>query len=429
MTTAKNNFLQALFQLLKLETYVLLKWLREDLSDLSDNSDLDLLVKPDVVQKIVALIAKTASIQKVEEEQRLGVNHYYLYFKNGDFLQIDLLFQFIRKDLVYLSSEEVFENSIAINGIKTYNNATLLEHVLLFNFLNNSGLPLKYISYFKQLSAKEQVAIVAHFNYKYGTCFTDISATAQFNRTEKTAIHKHLNSLVENSLLKKAWHKIAYAKSIYRQLRENKGQIITFSGVDGAGKSTIIKDILHLLGSKYRKKVVVLRHRPSLLPIISAWKYGKQKAEQKSIERLPRQGNNQSSISSYARFSYYYLDYLFGQLYVWAKYLVRGYTVLYDRYYFDFIIDGKRSNINIPSSLPKQLYAFVAKPKLNFFLYADAATILARKRELEAPVIKNLTESYQSLFKEFNEKHVGTYLPIENIDKATTLQTILRHTL
>ncbi len=429
MTTEKNNFLQSLFHSLKLESYILLKWLRADLSNLAEESDLDILVKPSAVKKIVALISETESIQKVEEEKRLGVNHYYLYFKNGDFLQIDLLFKFIRKDLIYLSTKEVFENSIEINGIKTYNHSTLLEHVLLFNMLNNSGLPVKYLPYFKSLSQKEQAFILNKFNYKYGTTFTDLAATLQFSQVEQSAIYKYLNSLKENSLLKKANHQIDYLINIYRQIRENQGQIITFSGVDGAGKSTIIKDMLDLLGRKYRKKVIVLRHRPSLLPIISAWRYGKEKAEQKSVERLPRQGGNKSSISSYARFAYYYLDYLLGQFYVWAKYLVKGYTVLYDRYYFDFIIDGKRSNISITSRLPKWLYTFVAKPKLNFFLYADATTILARKQELDASVIKQLTERYQSLFKEFDQKHSGTYLPIENIDKATTLQTILNHTL
>jgi len=425
MTIEKNNFIQSLFQLLKLEPYSLLKWLRADLANLSDESDLDILVKPTMVNKIVNFMNSNEAIQKVEEEQRVGVNHYYLYFKNGDFLQIDLLFKFIRKDVVYLSTTEVFANTIEVKGIKTYNNSTLFEHVLLFNILNNNGISKKYISYFKGLASNKQLSILANFNYKYGTSFTDITDTSQFSKTEQAIVQKYLRSLAENSLLNKIRLKSDYLKGIYRQLRANKGQIITFSGVDGAGKSTIIKEILHLLGRKYRKKVIVLRHRPSLLPIISAWKYGPKKAEQKSMERLPRQGNNQSSISSYARFTYYYLDYILGQIYVWAKYLTRGYTVLYDRYYFDFIIDGKRSNINISTSLPKWLYRFVAKPKLNFFLYADATTILARKQELDAPVIKNLTEKYQSLFKELNQKHTGTYLPIENIDKAITLEIIL----
>ena len=45
--------------------------------------------------------------------------------------------------------------------------------------------------------------------------------------------------------------------------------------------------------------------------------------------------------------------------------------MLYDRYYFDFINDGRRSNINLPARFTQALYAFDNKPKLNLFLYAD----------------------------------------------------------
>ncbi len=429
MTIEKNYFIQNLFKSLKTEQYVLLKWMGTDLSQLSETSDLDILVTEDVNKKIGIFINDSTLFSKVEKQNFVGVTHYYLYFKNGDFLQVDLLNKFIRKDLVYLSTNEVFENSIEIKGIKTYPSYLLFEHVLLFNILNGSGLSSKYHLYFSKLPYKEQFSILDKFNFKYNTAFKDLTSTTQYNTTHTTTITNYLNSLKENSFYNKLQNKVAYLKGVSSQIREKRGHIITFSGVDGAGKSTIINDILHLLGGKYRKKVVVLRHRPSLLPIISAWKYGKQKAEQKSVERLPRQGSNKNKISSYLRFGYYYIDYLLGQIYIWAKYLVRGYTVVYDRYYFDFIIDGKRSNINMSATLPKFLYNFVAKPDLNFFLYADAATIIKRKQELSPSVITQLTQKYLSLFKDFSKKHQGKYIHIENLDKQNTLQTIINHYL
>jgi len=429
MTTEKKHFIQSLFDSLKTEHYVLLKWFGEDLSKLADNSDLDILIKKGGSKKIEAFLYESTLFSKIEKEVLAGVVHFYLYFKNGDFLQIDLLNKFVRKDLIYLSAKEVFANSIIIADIKTYPTYLLFEHTLLFNLLNNSGLSNKYVQYFESLSNKEQQSILNKFNEKYGTNYEKLAATSQFNTTNKNLVTTYLKTLAENSFLSRLKNKMAYLGGINRQIRQKRGRIITFSGVDGAGKSTIIKDTLDLLGGKYRKKVVVLRHRPSLLPIISAWKYGKKQAEQKSIERLPRQGNNNSKISSYLRFGYYYIDYLLGQFYIWAKYLVRGYTVVYDRYYFDFIIDGKRSNINMSSTLPKFLYAFVAKPDLNFFLYADATIITKRKQELSPSVITQLTQKYLSLFKDFTKIYKGKYINIENIDRQKTLQTILNHYL
>ncbi|MBK6497177.1 MAG: hypothetical protein IPG00_03010 [Saprospiraceae bacterium] len=41
--------------------------------------------------------------------------------------------------------------------------------------------------------------------------------------------------------------------------------------------------------------MIVLRHRPSILPIISAWKHGKEKAEAISASKMPRTGNNKAA--------------------------------------------------------------------------------------------------------------------------------------
>ncbi len=429
MTQAKKIFIQSLFQQIENEAYILLKWLRNDLSTLPEGSDLDLLISPSLLKKIALIIHQTSTLEKVKKEKGVGVLHYYLYFKNGDFLQLDLLFKFVRKNIIYLSEEEIFSKSISINGIKTYDMAHLFEHVLLFNYLNNNGLPPKYNSFFSNLSSKKQVELIEHINLKYNIQLKSIKDASIFNSANRVAIINYLNHQRENSFFRKVQNGVNYLRAVKCMLKSAKGEIITFSGVDGAGKSTIINDFRSLLGDKYRKKVVVLRHRPSLLPIISSWKYGKKKAEQRSVERLPRQGNNDSKISSYLRFSYYYLDYLFGQFYIWAKYVIPGYTVLYDRYYFDFIVDGRRSNINIASFLPKKLYPFLIKPKLNYFLYADTATILKRKQELPPSVIDTLTQQYQTLFDEFSQKYTGTYLSIKNEDKSITINTILKHYL
>lgn len=429
MTITKNNFIQSLFKSLSAEQYVLLKWTGEDLSQLAETSDLDILITKAVKEKIAFFLQESTVLSKVEKEEFVGVTHYYLYFKNGDFLQVDLLNKFVRKDLIYLTTSEVFENSITIKGIKTYPAYLFFEHTLLFNLLNGSGLSEKYFLHFNKLTQQEQFYILDKFNSKYHTCYKNLANTTRFSATHKIAVTTYLKSLADNSFFNKLKNTLAYVKGICSKISQKRGHIITFSGVDGAGKSTIINDIGYLLGGKYRKKIVVLRHRPSLLPIISAWKYGKKKAEQKSVERLPRQGHNNSSVSSYLRFSYYYIDYLLGQFYIWAKYLVRGYIVVYDRYYFDFIIDGKRSNINMSATLPKFLYAFVAKPDLNFFLYADAATIIKRKQELSSSVITQLTQKYLSLFKDFSKNRKGKYIHIENLNKKNTLQTILHHYL
>jgi len=105
---------------------------------------------------------------------------------------------------------------------------------------------------------------------------------------------------------------------------------------------------------------------------------------------------------------------------------MRGKVVLYDRYYFDFINDSKRSNINLPTWVTTLGYKLVMKPHINFFLYADAETILARKQELDAETITTLTKKYLDLFKKLNKQDKSkAYVPINNIDLNTTVNAIM----
>ncbi|MEO1436284.1 MAG: hypothetical protein AAFV80_12160, partial [Bacteroidota bacterium] len=287
----------------------------------------------------------------------------------------------------------------------------------------------KYVGYFQTLPEKVQQQVLQDFNNKFGTEVSTVHAFGSFDQSIHEKIVQQLNQLPVNKGLARLKNKLVYWKDTIKDLRHNKGLIITFSGVDGAGKSTILFETRDLLQEKYRQKVVVLRHRPSVLPIISALKYGKEEAEKRSVAKLPRQGNNKSTLGSLVRFGYYYVDYLFGQWHIYFKYILRGYIVLYDRYYFDFIVDHKRSNIQIAPAIPKFLYRFLFKPNVNFFLYAAPEVILKRKKELDAPAIEKLTKEYRALFEKLESRKGRNtrYVVIENIDKQETLHTIFDH--
>ena len=198
---------------------------------------------------------------------------------------------------------------------------------------------------------------------------------------------------------------------------------ISFSGVDGAGKTTILKAVKKDL-SDQGYKVVELRSRPSILPILSSFKYGKKQAEYNATVSLPRTGKNKSKISSILRFLYYLSDYVFGQIFVYYRYTRRGYVILYDRFYFDYIIDPKRANLVLSSSFTRFFLRFVNTPDLNVFLYAPPDVILARKKELDHPTIQSLTHGYISLFEELSQRSDSTYLCIKNTDFLRTMSVI-----
>ncbi|RMD73165.1 MAG: hypothetical protein D6818_05195, partial [Bacteroidetes bacterium] len=145
------------------------------------------------------------------------------------------------------------------------------------------------------------------------------------------------------------------------------------------------------------------------------------------VQRLPRQGQNRSKLLSLLRFAYYFIDYLVGQFYVLLRYKMRNYIVLYDRYYFDFIVDARRTTLELDEWLPRWLYRFLFEPDLNVFLYADPRLIRARKQELDAATIGELTLRYKRLFEDLSGRtDHAVYLPLENVEMERTLDTLVR---
>lgn len=201
---------------------------------------------------------------------------------------------------------------------------------------------------------------------------------------------------------------------------------VSFSGVDGAGKTTVLRHInTYLTASGFR--TVELRSRPSVLPILSAFRYGKSEAELSAGSRLPRQGKNTSVLGSYLRFFYYLFDYIFGQIYVYFRYTIRGYFVIYDRFYYDYIVDPKRANIVIDDSFVRFFLVLVSEPRLNFFLFAPPDVISDRKKELDFETIQILNARYMALFSDLASSSRATYVTIENLELSATLSEIESH--
>ena len=422
----KEEFTNKLFSFLNKKEYALLKFSERSLKKIPANSDLDILINSRDLKSILNHIQTSREVQKLNIHNLSFASYLEIFFKNKDFLRIDLIHQFKRKNFEMFDKDQILQSTtLTTENIKVPQTKYDFEYCLLFYFLNKSGIPNKYIDFFSALPEQEKAEIDNYISDKYKLKY-DLSSLNQHN----TAIeNKVLETVVKNNSnlgISKIKNNAKYLIDTIKNTLFQKGLIVTFSGVDGAGKSTIIEIAKNNIQQKYRKKLIVLRHRPSVLPILSSFKYGKKNAEQRAANKLPRQGNNKSKLSSTLRFLYYFADYLFGQIYVYFRYVCRGYIVLYDRYYFDFINDAKRSNINVNKKLVKFLYNFVYKPDLNFFLYADPEIILSRKKELEAKDITMLTENYSNLFDEFEKNYTNSkYVQINNIDLEETMDKVM----
>jgi len=402
-----------LFDFLHQKEYVAIKFPNSLPDELSEYSDIDLAIEKSDLKPILHFVENHPFVISIHSIKKSFMDSVQIILSDYSLLSLDLIWKFKQKSLVMLDVSKIIENGFQNEfGVKLLNEIDLQRYIGVFYGLNHAKIPAKYQTSSLLVNSNKPLDKILNRYYLDG-------------KSPRKELVKVLKKEKQNRFLKRFSNLFNYYLDSFKQIIKSKGMIITFSGVDGAGKSTVIENVKHVIEKKLRKPVVVIRHRPSLLPILSAWTKGKAKAEQDAANTLPRQGGNKSSVSSFLRFAYYYSDYVFGQFYVKLKHVTKGKIVLYDRYYFDFINDSRRSNIQLSKTISNAGYKLLLKPDLNFFLYADPATILARKQELDRETIISLTEDYLMLFEKLDEKSKNRYFPIKNIILEDTVEKII----
>lgn len=401
-----------------------LKLLTPEIEDLNPSSDLDIAIKKAGVNPLIAFMESHALVKKFSVNKKSFMAVAEILFKDGAFLSVDLIHQFKRRALVYSNIAELITHSVPNSkGYMIPLPEHDFEYAALFYLLNNAPIPGKYLAHYLQFKTREGKPLLKGFKEKFQLEeFTDYEVTNCDSKVCRKVRSKVL-SLAMLSGIEGVKNWGDYCVDYLKGILQNKGMMVTLSGVDGAGKSTVIQLVKSELERTYRKKVVLLRHRPGILPILSSFIHGKEKAEYISSVTIPRQGDNKSLFSSVLRFLYYYADYIFGQFFVYFKYSSRGVVVLYDRYYFDFINDASRSNINLSPIWIEKLYTFIFKPDLNIFLYETPEVILKRKKEMNANQITEITKNYRSFFDKMsarNKDYSFRCIRNRNLDQTLT---------
>jgi len=341
--------------------YAALKFFLPNFRELPIQSDLDLAISEEGLKHSIEFIGNHVLVKSSKLIEKSFMSTIKIHFVNGAYLCIDFITDFTRKGIRYLDCETLLDLAVVQGGVKRASLWSDISYIQLFYTLNKSGIPLKYQHYLieKLNTSAKRKTYLEYLKETLTLEFEELLNSFEYSKEKHIRIKKSIQKKHNLGSFGKLRGKVSYLRDFWVDLVQNKGFMLTFSGVDGAGKTTIITEVKERLENKYRKEVVLLRHRPGILPILSAIKHGSAaKAEQKAGENIPRQGKNNNIVSSLFRFSYYYFDYLIGQIYVYFKYILRGKVVIYDRYYFDFINDAKRSNIRMNRNIIKKLFAF-----------------------------------------------------------------------
>lgn len=183
---------------------------------------------------------------------------------------------------------------------------------------------------------------------------------------------------------------------VRRRASRPRGSFVSVAGPDGVGKTTFIELLREQMREATVKDAAALRvvhFRPGILPNLKAVLSGRAYDATREEFHRPHRAQPASAPSSLVRLTYYWLDYVLGYFLQTRPACAKGAVVIYDRYFYDFVVDPRRSRLGLPLWVRALYLRFTPQPDLVFFLDCDAHIVYARKQELpEEEIVRQLQE-------------------------------------
>ena len=169
-------------------------------------------------------------------------------------------------------------------------------------------------------------------------------------------------------------------------MSQNSSIIVSFMGVDGSGKSTLIQILKKKLRNKF-KKIKYIHLRPYLILL-----------DKNTVQSNPHKSKKTWPILlNFFRILYWLIIYRFFFYFFANK---SGQLIIFDRYAHDLMIDPIRYKFNLPYRITKFILDLFPNPSLWVVLNAPIKVLEKRKKELPTKELKKQIRSYLSFTKQ-----------------------------
>jgi thymidylate kinase len=165
-----------------------------------------------------------------------------------------------------------------------------------------------------------------------------------------------------------------------------RGVFLVVLGPDGAGKSSLIKQLIETTQTSFPGHQL-FHWRPGCL-----WR---RKGTGGSAD--PHGKNPHPAWWSVARVFSHILDYWVGYVSKIRPALVQSNVVVFDRYFYDLLVDPRRYRYGGPQRLLSTLALFVPRHDLILVLDASEEIVLSRKQELGREELRRQRRGYRRL--------------------------------
>ncbi len=397
-----KTFLTHLFALLNAEyQYAVLRNF-EELPDGNSSRDVDLLIPKSELRRLRKILPQLAHEDHCRILYTNEDNQFFtIVFVDGAFevFQLDFQYNFAWMGIDLLDEREVLKKRI-FNG-KVYHLPPYLTFLpkYLYSRILGAAYPQKYAAVRAAALADNEAAIEAHLTKMSG----GRGGLAYWDKAGKWTLRRQAFFAALKQHFGRAFSRMAlFLGGYFLDLFRRRGLMISFSGPDGCGKTTVIE----LLRKRLAVNTPVLFHfRPSLLPNLGevAHKAKVIKEVDRNFDK-PHRGSKKGILSSLIRLNYYMLDYSLGYLVKVLPLRQRKSIVFFDRYFTDVIVDSERSSIYLSPKFIAFWRFFLPRCQYNFLFRVEPETILSRKKELtkeDMQVIYSRLEYLASIDKRY----------------------------
>lgn len=256
----RDEFISFFLLFLEDKKYAVLKYVEKSIHDIKPYSDLDILISREYYYELVIFLKRYPQLRKIRIFKKSFMDTIYLFFKDESFLEIDLIYEFVRKDLVYLNSEEVLSTSnFNSERIKVPYAVDHVLYIFLFYLLNNSSIDSKYYSFINNLSSKNKGELIMLLKKTYFLKINNIQELFEFN---ESTYEKVYNSIVKlNSKKSRIRNLYNYISDIKTNFNKSKEFLIVHNSDEN---SKNIFEFKKVLTEKYRNNVAVIEYKGNI---------------------------------------------------------------------------------------------------------------------------------------------------------------------
>lgn len=392
------DFIRSFFKTLRdndIEYCVLIK---ADMIISGKAHDIDMAIdfsKIDEVYKILDEIAITFGwkpfLNTLKDNGNMITLHYFtIYRKQIYIVHFDLFKSFSWQSIILLKSDEIFKEKIENQGVFSCSKSTEAITKLFSRYL--------YHGYIKEEYKDDIVDIFLNNSQKVIRKMSLFLSSNLSKAIYELVVNKRWKELIGLSSKIKLSIKSNHCKNYIDKIKDkfsnimfklkryfvHKGVMVAFLGSDGSGKSTIISNLPNVLGRTFDETQIKYYHwRPKFI------KSPRNEFDNISSITNPHKNKPYNKIISFIKFMYFNLDYILGYWFSVKIHLGKNKLVIFDRYYYDYLIDKYRYRLNLSDKIIKFFLFTIPKPDITFLLVGDPKVIYERKKEISIDKIQN----------------------------------------